>query len=114
MSTGSPPSSRQVARARAITRRKVDRLRDAVWDVERAALAAPKFDPVYVVFFQRLFPLDAINMGLLNELVDPLFGEDEEVLRLIREKGPPRDLSRPGGVADPFDCSFSGTRIAAD
>ena len=40
-----------------------------------------------MVFFQRLFPLDALNMGIVNELEDPFFGEDDEVHELIRECG---------------------------
>ncbi|MGD8238976.1 MAG: hypothetical protein PVH68_10520, partial [Armatimonadota bacterium] len=85
---GDPPSSpAQLARARGAVREKLDRVRDAVWALERAAADAPRSDPAYIAFFQRLFPLDAINMGILNELLDPFFGEDEQVHRLIRESG---------------------------
>ena len=77
----------QLSRRRREARRKLDQVRDAVWAVERAALDAPKSDPAYVAFFQRLFPLDAINMGILNELLDPFFGEDEDIHQLIRDSG---------------------------
>ncbi len=62
-------------------------VRQALVRVETAAAEAPFGDPAFVVFFQRLFPLDAVNMGLLNELMDPFYGEDEEIHALLREGG---------------------------
>ncbi|HUT73298.1 MAG TPA: hypothetical protein VM221_00500 [Armatimonadota bacterium] len=73
---------------RAEARRQVDAIFGAIAIVEAALAGAPKSDPAFMVFFQRLFPLDAVNMGLLNELLDPFFGEDEEIHALIRSAGP--------------------------
>ena len=63
------------------------KLNDAVSEVEFSISKALKKDPTFMVFFQRLFPLDVINMGMLNELNDPFFGEDEEIHHLIRSSG---------------------------
>lgn len=43
--------------------------------------------PVYMIFFQRIFPIDAIFMGVLNELMDPFFGEDPHIDELLSEGG---------------------------
>ncbi|MFQ6097793.1 MAG: PEP-CTERM sorting domain-containing protein [Armatimonadota bacterium] len=80
-----------ILRRLAADKRRIAKVAEAVRtrvsEVEAGAAIAPKADPAFVVFFQRLFPLDAINMGLVNELLDPFFGEDEEVHELIRESG---------------------------
>ena len=68
-------------------RRKIDRITGAVSDIQAQLALAPKSEPAYMAFFQRLFELDAINLGTVNEFVDPFFGEDEHVQRLIRECG---------------------------
>jgi len=59
----------------------------AISQAESALAAAPKHDAVFTVFFQRISPTGAINIGLLNELLDPFFGGDEEVHSLINESG---------------------------
>ena len=66
---------------------KIDQVRNAISVVEGAIAEAPKADPAFMAFFQRIFPIDAIYMGVVNELLDPFFGEDEDVHRLIRECG---------------------------
>ncbi len=43
--------------------------------------------PIYMIFFQRIFPIDAIFMGVLNELMDPFFGEDPHIDQLLSEGG---------------------------
>lgn len=77
----------QLTADRNAVKAKVDALMEAVSVIEGAAQQLPKADPAFMVFFQRLFPLDAINMGMVNELQDPFFGEDEQVHRLIRACG---------------------------
>jgi len=72
---------------RAVASADLGATRRALVSVEMAAAEAPFADPAFVVFFQRLFPLDAVNMGLLNELMDPFYGEDEEIHALLREGG---------------------------
>ncbi|RKY57499.1 MAG: hypothetical protein DRP95_06930, partial [Candidatus Latescibacterota bacterium] len=85
---GESPTLQSIARDRAHLRAKVEALMEAVSRVETAAASAPKRYPAFMVFFQRIFPIDALNMGIVNELLDPFFGEDPEVHRLIRESGP--------------------------
>ncbi|MEM2935692.1 MAG: hypothetical protein QW231_00765 [Candidatus Bathyarchaeia archaeon] len=68
-------------------KKKIDQVRHAVSVVEGVLAEIPKFDPAFMVFFQRIFPIDAIYMGVINELLDPFFGEDEDVHRLIRGCG---------------------------
>ena len=72
---------------RGEVKRKVETITLSLSRIEGAVVDAPKFDPAFMAYFQRIFPLDAINMGILNELKDPFFGEDENVHRLIRECG---------------------------
>ncbi len=78
---------RTFERDRAAVRLRTDRVRRAIAAIESAAADAPRRDPAFIVFFQRLFPLDAINMGLINELLDPFFSEDDDLLGLIRNSG---------------------------
>ena len=78
----------QLTRDRSEVRGKVDQVLGSIAAVEGAAAEAPKMDPTFMVFFQALLPLYTIQLGLVNELEDPFFGEDEEVHRLIRECGP--------------------------
>ena len=66
---------------------KINRLRRAVFDLEAAVSRSPKVDPAFLVFFQRVSGTGSINIGLLNELKDPFFSEDEEVHELIRGGG---------------------------
>jgi hypothetical protein len=65
----------------------VERIFQGISEVEASYLLAPKNEPVFLIFLQRIHPLDAIYMGTLNQLVDPFFGEDEEVHELIRGCG---------------------------
>jgi len=58
-------------------------IRKRVARIELALSSAPQRDPIFMIFFQRLFEIDAIYMGLLNELKDPFFGEDEEIQKLL-------------------------------
>ncbi|MEW6354957.1 MAG: hypothetical protein AB1696_01410 [Planctomycetota bacterium] len=76
-----------LGRDREEVRKKVDGIASAMADVESNLANAPKREPVYLAYLQRLFELDAINLGTVNEFVDPFFGEDEHVHRLIRECG---------------------------
>ena len=76
-----------LTRDRKQIRSKVEGLMAAVSDLQTALVDSPKREPSFMVFFQRLFPLDALNMGIVNELEDPFFGEDDEVHELIRECG---------------------------
>ncbi len=84
---GASPTWRRFQADREEVVEQTDRLRVQVMRIEEAVAAAPKRDPAFVVFFQRLFPLDAINMGTVNEFVDPFFGEDEHVRSLINDCG---------------------------
>lgn len=68
-------------------RNKVEQLMQAVTKIEEVVIDAPKQDPAFMVFFQRIFPIDAINMGMMNELRDPFFSEDEEIHQLMQEAG---------------------------
>ena len=84
-------------------RRTVDGLRTAIRKFENGVAELPGRSPAYMVFFQRIFPIDAIYLGLLNELAEPFFGEDPHLHRLLagglRQKaalhGPP--LPAAGG-----------------
>ena len=78
---------KQLQRQKSRLRNKVEHLMEAVAKIEEAVIDAPKQDPAFMVFFQRIFPIDAINMGMMNELRDPFFSEDEEIHRLMREAG---------------------------
>jgi len=78
----------RLARDRSEIRGKVDRILRAIAAVEGAAAEAPKRSPAFMTFFQALLPLYTVQLGLVNELEDPFFGEDEEIHRLIRECGP--------------------------
>jgi len=68
-------------------REKIEKIREAIARLEWTVSQAPKKDPAIMVFFQRLFEIDAINMGILNELKDPFFGEDEQIHSLLRGGG---------------------------
>lgn len=68
-------------------RRTIEQLRTAIRDFERRLAALPGRSPVYMVFFQRIFPIDAIYMGLLNELAEPFFGEDPHLEKLLAGGG---------------------------
>ncbi len=84
---GASPTWRRFQADREEVVEQCDRLRVQVMRIEEAVAAAAKRDPAFIVFFQRLFPLDAINIGTVNEFVDPFFGEDEHVRRLISDCG---------------------------
>jgi len=68
-------------------RKTFDQLRSEIKKFERALTNLPSRAPVYMIFFQRIFPIDAIYMGLLNELQEPFFGEDPEIEKLLAEGG---------------------------
>lgn len=76
-----------VADCRRAIRDKVEEILQGVAKVEASCLAATPKEPVFLIYLQRIFPLDAINMGTLNLLLDPFFGEDEEVHKLMRGCG---------------------------
>ncbi|OPX22692.1 MAG: hypothetical protein B1H02_05835, partial [Candidatus Latescibacteria bacterium 4484_107] len=84
---GESPAWNRLIHDRDEVAQKVGGITLALSQIEGAVVDAPKFDPAFMTYFQRIFPLDAINMGILNELRDPFFGEDENVHRLIRECG---------------------------
>jgi len=86
-SGGESPAWNRLIHDRNEVAQKVGAITLALSQIEGAVVDAPKFDPAFMAYFQRIFPLDAINMGILNELKDPFFGEDENVHRLIRECG---------------------------
>ncbi len=71
----------------ARVRRTLDRLRAAIRKFEDRAAALPGRSPAYMVFFQRIFPIDAIYLGLLNELAEPFFGEDPDLHKLLAGGG---------------------------
>ncbi|MFC1715900.1 hypothetical protein ACFL6S_19680 [Candidatus Poribacteria bacterium] len=75
------------ARGRSEIRDKVEEILGGVTKVAASCLDAATKEPVFLIFLQRIHPLDAINMGTLNQLVDPFFGEDEEVHKLMRGCG---------------------------
>jgi hypothetical protein len=68
-------------------RKILDDLRKSILKVKEKVEKEKGKSPVYMVFFQRIFPIDAIFMGLLNELMDPFFGEDPNVEKLLSEGG---------------------------
>ena len=78
---------RRITQDRAAVRASTETLMEAVSQIQTALVDGPKRESSFMVFFQRLFPLDALNMGIVNELEDPFFGEDDEVHELIRECG---------------------------
>ena len=82
------PTLSMLSKDRANVRAKTEAIMEAVSRIEAAAASAPKRHPAFMAFFQRIFPIDALNMGIVNELLDPFFGEDPEVHRLIRKSGP--------------------------
>ena len=84
---GSSSTWEQISRDRDEAIRKINILREAISHLESAICDAPKIDPAFTVFFQRISSTGSINIGTLNELMDPFFGEDEEVHELIREGG---------------------------
>ena len=84
---GSSPTWEQISKDRDEAIRKINLLREAISHFESAVYEAPKIDPAFIVFFQRISSTGSINIGTLNELMDPFFGEDEEVHELIREGG---------------------------
>jgi len=75
------------ARCRNEIRNKVENVLQGVSEIEISCLAAASKEPVFLIFLQRIHPLDAINMGTLNQLQDPFFGGDEEVHKLMRGCG---------------------------
>ncbi|MFH1738159.1 MAG: hypothetical protein ABIH23_04065, partial [bacterium] len=84
---GASPTWRKFQADRSEVIYQCDRLRYQLMRIEEAVAAAQKRDPAFVIFLQRLFPLDAINIGTVNEFVDPFFGEDEHVRQLICDCG---------------------------
>ena len=84
---GSSPTWERLLHDREEITGKINRLRRAISDLEAAISYAPKIDPAFLVFFQRISGTGSINIGVLNELKDPFFGEDEEVHELIRGGG---------------------------
>ena len=65
----------------------MEQIVQGISEFEISCLTVVKEEPVYLIFLQRIHPLDAINMGALNQLQDPFFGGDEEVHELIRGCG---------------------------
>ncbi len=64
-----------------------DLMRQEIRRFEKKLSTAPSRPPAYMVFLQRIFPIDAIYMGLLNELMEPFFGEDPEIEALLADGG---------------------------
>lgn len=64
-----------------------DKIRYKIKEIEKKISEIPSRCPVYMIFFQRIFPIDAIYMGLLNELKEPFFGEDPEIEELLANGG---------------------------
>jgi hypothetical protein len=62
-------------------------IREKLADLDKCLSEAPKKDPAFLVFFQRITNTGAINIGIFNEKKDPFFGEDDEIHELIRESG---------------------------
>ncbi|MBN1900286.1 hypothetical protein JW926_03055 [Candidatus Sumerlaeota bacterium] len=78
---------KNLVKDRDVLRKRSDDLIYSLSLIEDAIHRAPQNEPAFVAFLQRLFELDALNLGTVNELVDPFFGEDKEIQRLIREGG---------------------------
>ncbi|MGQ9607951.1 MAG: hypothetical protein ACUVWN_01490 [bacterium] len=72
---------------RAFIREKVEQIYIEASKLEAKCLSIFGIEPVFLVFLQRIHPIDAIYLGTLNQLVDPFFGADEEVHELIRGCG---------------------------
>ena len=68
-------------------RETFDSIRLEIKKFEKKLHFFPSRNPIYMIFFQRIFPIDAIYMGLLNELKEPFFGEDSEIEKLLAEGG---------------------------
>jgi hypothetical protein len=85
-SDGSPDLA-DVIRDRKGLRTSVDRIADQIARVELNLAVLPRSEAAYLVFFQRLFPLDAVNIGTVQEFIDPFFGQDENIQTLIRQAG---------------------------
>ena len=69
------------------TRKILDDVRINIKTFEKNLHKTAGRPPIYMIFFQRLFPIDAIYMGLLNELRDPFFGEDPGIQKLLAGGG---------------------------
>ena len=65
----------------------IDDLRKNILKIKEKVEKEKGKSPVYMIFFQRIFPIDAIFMGVLNELMDPFFGEDPHIEELLSEGG---------------------------
>ncbi len=72
---------------RSCIREKVDQVFIEASKLEAKYFSTPGIEPVFLVFLQRIHPIDAIYLGTLNQLVDPFFGADEEVHELMRGCG---------------------------
>jgi len=68
-------------------RKVFDNIRVEIKKFENELNKFPSRTPIYMIFFQRVFPIDAIYMGLLNELLDPFFGQDPEIENLLANGG---------------------------
>ena len=68
-------------------RRIIDNLRKDILKIKERIEKEKGKSPVYMIFFQRIFPIDAIFMGVLNELMDPFFGQDPHIEELLSEGG---------------------------
>jgi len=68
-------------------RELLDQVRFSIKKFEKQISKTPGKPPVYMVFFQRIFPIDAIYMGLLNELRDPFLGDDPKIQKLLAGGG---------------------------
>ncbi len=72
---------------RSYIREKVEQIYIEAGKLSAKYLSIPGIEPVFLVFLQRIHPIDAIYLGTLNQLVDPFFGADEEVHELMRGCG---------------------------
>ena len=68
-------------------RKNIDAFRKIVYRFEQKILSSPKFEPAFVSFLSRIHELDAINIARVNDLLDPFFGENPKVEKLIRDCG---------------------------
>jgi len=80
---GKSEISTRISSLRKKLLQETEEIREKLDKIELTLSSLPQRDPVFMIFFQRLFEIDAIYMGLLNELKDPFFGEDEEIQKLL-------------------------------
>ncbi|MFH1904756.1 MAG: hypothetical protein ABIK53_04430 [bacterium] len=83
-------------------RSQIDTFRACVYKLEKRISQTPKFDPAFVSFISRIHELDAVNIVRVNELLDPFFGENPKMEKLILDTGHNNTISPNPGAWLPY------------